>query len=282
MKLSRYTIAFPLLMFSVFAYAQSGKAVKIHSHNDYLQEIPFHTAYDSGCQSIEVDIYLKEGELFATHTETDILPGHTLRSLYLEPLKKIYSSHHGRMHSLQLLIDLKSDAGRTLEALLACLRDYPELLASGKIAFVISGNRPPPEAYTAYPDFVKFDYQDLEPPGSQAILDKIALVSLDFHGISSWDGKGPITPGECSKAKAAITSAHSMGKPFRFWGCPDTEAAWKFFSESGVDFINTDRPAKCALYLGVADWARQQFKGITAHIADRMNPLSSPCSYLGP
>ena len=236
-----------LLIFWVSSGAQT-PLPGIHSHNDYLQDQPFYTAYNAGCKSIEVDLFLKGGRLFASHAEADILQGHTLQSLYLEPLKEMYSSNQGHLHGLQLLIDLKSGAEETLEALVACLRNYPELLASGEISFVISGNRPPPEAYPAYPDFIKFDYQDLENPHSQAILDKVALVSMDFHGIASWDGRGAIPSGKAPGVKAAIDRAHAMGKPFRFWGCPDTETAWKFFAGLGVDFINTDQPAACAAY----------------------------------
>jgi alkaline phosphatase len=42
--------------------------------------------------------------------------------------------------------------------------------------------------------------------------------------------------------------AHSYGKPFRFWGTPDSEIAWEVFRKLRVDYINTDKPVQVAAY----------------------------------
>ena len=36
----------------------------VHSHNDYLQNVPFYTAYSARCASIEADVFLVDGELY--------------------------------------------------------------------------------------------------------------------------------------------------------------------------------------------------------------------------
>lgn len=242
-------LIFLIMVSSPAIYAQTDPGHRIHSHNDYLQEFPFHTAYESGCGSIEVDVFLKEGKLFATHADADIKAGQTLESLYLEPLRKMYALNAGRIRDLQLLIDIKSGATETLQALIASLGRYPDLINSGAIAFVVSGNRPPAESYTAYPSFIYFDYQSLEDLPNKSLWEKVALISLDFNKTATWDGIGALPMETIDEIKSIIVKAHSYGKPFRFWGCPDTETAWKFFSDMGVDFINTDRPAECTLYL---------------------------------
>jgi alkaline phosphatase len=229
-------------------YAQTEQPQKIHSHNDYLQKSPFFTAYESGCSSIEVDVFLKGGKLFATHSESEIIAGRTLEGLYLEPMRNAFALKSGRTHRLQLLIDIKSAAKETLQALITCLERYPGLISSDEIIFVVSGNRPPMETYPAYPSFIKFDYQSLDGLPDKALWEKVALISLDFHQTAAWDGMGSLPRETLDEIKTIIAKAHRFGKPFRFWGCPDTETAWKFFSDAGVDYINTDRPAACAMY----------------------------------
>ena len=41
----------------------------VHSHNDYLQNVPFYTAYSTRCASIEADVFLVDGELYVRSEE---------------------------------------------------------------------------------------------------------------------------------------------------------------------------------------------------------------------
>ena len=72
--------------------AQNLIQLGLHSHNDYQQSIPFWTAYESGLNSIEVDVFLKNDSLYVTHSESEIIKDRTIESLYLTPLSKIISS----------------------------------------------------------------------------------------------------------------------------------------------------------------------------------------------
>jgi len=83
----------------------------------------------------------------------------------------------------------------------------------------------------------------------QKIWDKAALISLDFNKVAAWDGKRKLPSAMREKIAATVHKAHAYGKPIRFWGCPDTETAWKTFAKLGIDFINTDHPAECSRYL---------------------------------
>ena len=57
-----------LLVFNQIAGQQ-----KIHSHNDYHQNIPFWLAYGCGLDSIEVDVFLKDNDLMVAHHENEII-----------------------------------------------------------------------------------------------------------------------------------------------------------------------------------------------------------------
>src|SRR5690606_35758353 len=120
-------------------------AQKIHSHNDYEQDVPFWNAYSSGLHSFEVDVFLKNGVLYATHEESEIIGDRTIENLYLEPIQKILALKLGEQKAIQILIDIKSEAEPTLQRLVAMLEQYPDITLNKDITLVISGNRPPVE-----------------------------------------------------------------------------------------------------------------------------------------
>lgn len=221
---------------------------KIHSHNDYYQNVPFWTAYSCGLNSIEVDVILKRDTLFVAHSMNEIVAYNTIENLYLKPIKEALKINSGLNQHLQLLIDIKTEPSASLKALVKVLETYPELINSKSISFVISGNQPRPDAYLDYPSYIKFDYQSLEPLPKDA-LTKVGLISLPFSMVSKWNGKGRLTKDDYKKVLEVINSAHAFNKPFRFWGCPDSKTAWKVFAELGVDFINTDRPCEASSYI---------------------------------
>ena len=230
---------------------------KFHSHNDYAQDFPFWKAYIHGASSIEADIFLKNDELYVTHSEDEIQADFTLENLYLKPLADLAKA--GKLRNLQLLIDLKSESKTSLKKLVEVLNSYPELTQSDKISFVISGNRPRPNEYKDYPGFIEFDHQDLSDL-EKTDLTKVALISQNFRDYSVWNGLGRITAPELKKVEAAIKKAHDAGKLFRFWGAPDTKTAWSRFAEMSVDFINTDKPAEASKYLETLETRKFELK----------------------
>lgn len=229
-------------------FAQAG--YKIHSHNDYVQNVPFWKSYSNGASSIEVDLFLKDGQLHVTHHEDEIEVDKTFESLYLMPLKTLSST--GELQTLQLLIDLKSEAYSTLNKVIEVLTDYPTLIQSDKVTFVISGNRPKPEDYDDYPEFIHFDHQDLTDLDDIS-LDKVSMISKSLRDYTIWNGYGRLTSSDLNKVNAAIEKAHQVGKPFRFWATPDTKTAWNAFAQLGVDYINTDKPAEARVFLDKLD-----------------------------
>lgn len=213
-------VNFPILgllivLFSANVLAQDG--YKIHSHNDYAQELPFWEAYTHGASSIEADVFLKNNQLYVTHAEDEIVESKTLKSLYLDPISELVQDDEFR--ELQLLIDVKSEAKPTLKKLIEVLEDYPELKRNTQLTMVISGNRPVPSAYKNYPNFIQFDHQNMNNLDDLS-LEKVALISQNFRDYSVWNGLGKLTKLDLKKIKALIEKAHSAGKPFRFWGTP--------------------------------------------------------------
>jgi alkaline phosphatase len=223
---------------------------KVHSHNDYAQKLPFWYAYSNGAASIEADIFLKDDVLYVTHSENEIIREHTLSKLYLDRLLRLHQS--GELRELQLLIDVKSGAEKTLRKLVEVLKGYPALVESDKVRFVISGNRPTPEEYKNYPDFIWFDHQNLDELDAIS-LEKVALVSVSYKDYSGWNGYGRMTAPDMEKVQTAIEKAKKVGKPFRFWATPDTKTAWVRLAKLGVDYINTDEPALAKQYLDNLD-----------------------------
>src|SRR5690606_1739462 len=240
-RLSRLFIC---LFFSVLqtALGQQVEKAKIHSHNDYMQTIPFWNAYGNGLNSIEVDIFLKNDTLYATHSQADIKKSHTIESLYLRPIEKALALDLKGPRELQLLVDIKSETNATLNKLVSVLEKYPAIIHNGNISIVISGNMPAPNEFPSYPDYIHFDYQNLVDLKNEAIWAKVALISLNFKKYSLWNGKGRLTKKDSAIVAQTIHKAHSFGKPFRFWATPDSKTSWKAFTDMGVDFINTDMP----------------------------------------
>ncbi|WP_335965808.1 alkaline phosphatase [Galbibacter sp. PAP.153] len=243
----KLTLAYFLLLsnginFTLFAQ----ETFKVHSHNDYEQQLPFWYAFSNGAASIEADIFLKNNELYVTHSEDEIDAKATLENMYLKKLESLAAS--GELRELQLLVDIKSDAYKTLDKLVEVLKRYPSVIDNKKVRFVISGNRPEPEDYNNYPDFIWFDHQNLNNL-DKIDLKKVALVSVSFKTYTVWNGYGRMVAKEQEKVEGAIKKAHDVSRPFRFWATPDTKTAWANLAKLGVDYINTDEPALAKQYL---------------------------------
>ena len=235
--------------FSMISFAQKENQIHIHSHNDYLQNVPFWNAFSSGATILEADVWLKKGALYVAHTENEIIENNTLQNLYIDPLQQVVKNKLMGTSPLILMIDIKSDAEKTLKKVISVLAKYPQLTTHKNIQFIISGNRPKQNTYSNYPDFISFDHQELSNTLDSKDWEKVAMVSTSFKKYSEWNGKGRLTHTDYDKVTAAIKKAKELKKPFRFWATPDSKTAWKTFVNLGVDVINTDMPNKCVTYV---------------------------------
>lgn len=225
-------------------------SLNAHSHNDYQNPNPFTTAYNEGFGSIEADIFPVNGDLYVAHDKKNIRPQNTLKALYLDPLLAGLKADNSR--KLNLLIDVKenyADALTLLEKELQPLQKYLSTLQEKKnVTISISGERPSPNEYKQYPDYIFFD-NDLKQKHDPEEWKRVNLVSLEFDKISTWNGQGSIPKSDLYKLKHIIDSVHAAGKPIRFWAAPDTEEAWKQQMKLHVDLIGTDKITGLGNYL---------------------------------
>ena len=244
----------PLLLFcwaTACAQPIHYTTAQAHSHNDYRQPVPFWTAYQHGFGSIEADIFLVRGELIVAHDTQELKQHHTLDQYYLQPVLSSIRKNGGYIYAdstrqLQLLIDIKTDSIGTLNALIQLLNRYPVLINTSSVKWVISGNRPSPELFSAYPAYIWFD-AELQKEYSAAAWSRIAMLSDNFARYSRWKGVGKLPEKEL--LLSVIKGARQHNIPARLWNAPDNEEAWKELMGLQVDFLNTDSIAPLDNYL---------------------------------
>ncbi|WP_084734775.1 phosphatidylinositol-specific phospholipase C/glycerophosphodiester phosphodiesterase family protein [Actinophytocola xinjiangensis] len=242
---------------------------KAHAHNDYEHDRPLFDALANGFTSVEADLYLVDGELLVAHDPEDLDPARTLRSLYLEPLRRLVLSggiYRGRPVDFQLLIDLKTEGESTYAALDAELRTPRyrflwtafryERVWRGPVTAVVSGNRPRATMAAQRDRLAFYDGRIANPddlgPGSSATL--TPLVSDNWTTLFSWNGIGEMPAAERARLREIVATAHDAGQRVRFWATPDQPGAaryavWRELVAADVDHLNTDDLAGLAEFL---------------------------------
>ena len=127
--------------------------IRAHAHNDYHHPRPLLDALDHGFCSVEADIFLVDGQLLVGHFPIELKPARTLQALYLDPLQCRVRDNGERVYRagppFTLMIDVKTDAGRTYAVLATVLAGYADMLTSVRdgvveqraVNVIISGNR---------------------------------------------------------------------------------------------------------------------------------------------
>lgn len=224
----------------------------IWSHNDYEQETPLFNALSLGSQMIEADIHLIGEQIYVNHDHPEYFEDTPLlERLYIQPLKHIISENEGKVlpeSSLPfyLIIDIKTEAESTYEALITLLEPYNELFhrkeggkwIDGPIRLLISGNRP---LLVAESDnrigLLDGRISDI---GKGYSSELYPLISDNWNNYFMWDGIGEIPDDELDMLHEFVSSVHQENKMIRFWATPDNENLWEILIESGVDVINVD------------------------------------------
>ncbi len=241
-----------LLFSATMLYAQRTHPDRIlmHSHNDYAQKIPFYGAYAAKMNAIEADVFLSGGELYVAHERAEIVPGKTLKSVYLEPLYKEYKKNGNQPYAdgeraLELLIDIKEDYEHVIPVLISQLKGYMDMFDPSQskipVKIVLSGELPRPTQYNNYPDYLSFDGRP-NIAYSPEQLKRIAMISDDLKTYTDWNGKGNPPVSDTLKLREVVRAAHKMNKPFRFWGTQDSYNTWLELEDLGVDWIGSDQP----------------------------------------
>jgi len=232
--------------------ADTPPLVRAHAHNDYEHPRPLLDALACGFGSIEADVYLVDGQLLVAHDRKAVKPERTLEALYLDPLRERVKQNGGRVYhsgpTIILLIDVKSEAVATYEALHAVLKNYAAMLTvfrdgvttPGAITVIVSGSRAPAVMAAQALRYAAMDgrIDDLNGQTAPAL---IPLVSDNWQKVFSWRWTGPIPAAEARKLQALVEQAHAQGRQLRFWNTPDNPATWSVLYGAGVDLINTDQ-----------------------------------------
>ncbi|MBO9204482.1 MULTISPECIES: PI-PLC domain-containing protein [Niastella] len=244
-----------LVLSTVGAMAQTNvyTTANAHAHNDYQHEPPLVTAYNSKFGSIEVDLFLNDNDLIVAHTEKDVINNKRFEDLYVKPLVEYIKANNGNIYedptqSLILMIDVKSEAVPTLNKITDMLSKYPEITQCKSLMILVSGNKPDPSTYLAYPPYIWFDgllsikYRPDE-------LTRIAILSDNFINYTSWKGTDNIPEKNWLALQKAVAKGHELGKKVRFWNTPDFVDGWQKVIELGVDYIDTYSIKSLAEYL---------------------------------
>ncbi len=251
---------FFLFSIAIPVFSQEYTSSNIHAHNDYANPIPFYEAFSHEVGSMEVDVFLKNNELYVAHTETEMATTKTLRSLYLKPLMEKIENNKGVVYKdnkpLTLLIDLKTEGIITLNVLVKQLAAYPQLLAITNFHIVITGNVPDPSQWDRYPSFIYFDGRPAI-SYTDAQLKRIDMISNDLKDYTQWNGKGILTKVDHEKLDQVIKTAHAQNKKIRFWSTPDNVNAWIALMKLGVNYIGSDQIVKLASF--IADKKKSSF-----------------------
>ena len=245
-------ILFPILAVLCFQ-AEAQTATKVHSHNDYLQTVPFWTAYNAVAGSVEADIFSVDGQLYVARNKSEAKKKKTLDALYIEPLLLRFEQNRNRPwpdseEKLQLLIDIKSSTDPALDLLTEKLARHRELFDRSvnpyAVQVVVTGNIPDPEDFGNYPAFIMFEGRHTA-TYSTGQLERIALYGATWNVPNS----KTMPDSDRQKIKEVIDTVHGLNKKIRIRATIDSPAAWEVLTELGVDYVNTDKVNEFAEFL---------------------------------
>jgi len=245
--------------------ANTGYEVIKHSHNDYHQSRPLFDALEQGFSSVEADVFLIGDSLFVAHDRNEIATGRTLRSLYLEPLKKRVQQNNGSVYGkgeeLILFVDIKEDSLETYKKLHQVLSDYTDIISSFRkdtyskkaIRVIVSGNRPVAYMKNQELRYAGFDGR-LTDIDSGLSPDLMPMVSDDWNKYFTWRGIGEMPDDEKRKLESFSQKAKANGYLLRFWALPTQPVpekdCWYQLIKSGVPVIGSDDLKGLKKYVG--------------------------------
>lgn len=230
------------IIFSLVLLANQAFAQLIHSHNDYEQKEPFYAAYNLGFDSIEADLYIKNGKLYVAHDWKNIDRKRTFKNLYWKPLMAKIKANKGYAYpdkkELYLLLDLKKDGKQILAVLDKLFKHHRKDLKH--VHITISGDMPKPEEFEQYDKLMFFDGRR-NTQYSEKAYERVDMVSASFLDFGKyWPGKQEMPEETYQNIRAFVMANHAKGKRVRIWGTPNTTLAFETLKKLEVDFIGTD------------------------------------------
>jgi len=230
---------------------------RAHAHNDYEHDRPLYDALDHGFTSVEADVHLVDDQLLVAHDPDEVEEGKTLQSLYLDPLRERVEANGGSVYpdgpQVTLLVDVKTEAESTYQALHEVFQEYEDILTvfgpesreDGPVVVIISGNRTRETMAQQDVRYAAYDGR-MEDLVSDDPATLIPLISDRWTDHFSWRGSDEMPESEREKLVRIVERAHEDGRRVRFWATPDfdlpaREAVWQELVNADVDLINTDK-----------------------------------------
>jgi endonuclease/exonuclease/phosphatase family metal-dependent hydrolase len=225
-----------------------------HAHNDEMRPDGrlLEGALSLGFNSVEVDVWLRNGLFVLGHDEPD--PGFTktLEEYYLAPLKLRVGSggqvHQGATKPFTLVVEIKNPSDEAYLKLESDIKArYSTMvqrwangnLVPGAVRIVLTATPPRDLIAGQSTRYMFFDAGDPAAyPGSA-----MPVVNREWGTVVAWDGVKPVTRAFLDQLSGAAVAAHRQGRELRLWGTPQTEATWLASLQTGVDFIEADDTA---------------------------------------
>ncbi|QKJ33170.1 hypothetical protein HQ865_14250 [Mucilaginibacter mali] len=242
-----------LILFRVAAYPQNVPLTNGFAHNDYWHKRPLFDALENGYRYIEADIFLVDGQLVVAHVFPFFKGSRTLEKLYLQPLfEKVNNKSEpyvSKASPVTLLVDIKTGANSTYDALRPLLEKYKSMLSGYEhgrfvqraVTIVLSGHKPY-RTVKQEDDRMVFIDEDLRHMDRDSLGTEVyPMSSCNYNALMKWDGTGECPAAERQKLCAYIRRAHSFGKKVRLWASPENRTVWAELLRCGVDLINTDQ-----------------------------------------
>ncbi|MCE1178506.1 MAG: hypothetical protein LWW86_05675 [Micrococcales bacterium] len=225
-----------------------------HARNDHQRARPLLDALAHGFTSVGIDVWSVGGTLLLGSDWPD--RGRRLDVEYLEPLAELVRANGavfpGRDIPVRLLIDIRSIAAPTWQALERALVDYAPMMTAavdgrvfpGAVTAIISGHRDLAalEAAPVRRCFADGRVADLGRGIPPAVM---PLVSDSWAAHFSWVGESAMGERDRRTLRGLVDRVHDEGRLLRFygtwdWAGPQRDRLWSELLDAGVDLISTD------------------------------------------
>ena len=220
-----------------------------HAHNDYAKKNPLFRSLERDFRSLEVDVYLKNGELRVSHFPILLGNKPTLEELYLEPLATKVRENGGTLwpgdsSSLTLYIDFKTQ-GATFERVMQALKPYAFMLKRwegdsliwGPVEVLVDRHLETAKALQTRLFSVQLPYEVHQTDAPASLVPRLNAKWGDYF---KWKGKGKMPEKERKLLEEMIENTRSRGRTIRFYATGEREMLWRQLLAADPGWINVD------------------------------------------
>ena len=255
---SRMNLIFPLLFLLLAFYSPAQPILPHgHSHNDYLHEHPLADALMYGYKSIEIDVWLYNGKLIASHDNLGLAAKKDIEELYFKPIAERIKANGGKVYAGDttptiFMVEFKSDGEQGYKKLKELIEKYKEIICDrrgrgGPVKILITGKKPWATLMQGKEMYATGDGSIRQAADSTPayIMER---VSDPYPADFTWRGNGNMPTRQKNKLREMVKTAHEHGRQIRFYACPQNENIWRNLLDAGVDWINVDDLARFATF----------------------------------